>query len=119
MTTHAEFKERRAALVDDLRNGGHTQVLRALRVKKESQWDARGEDNVRMTPEVVDYYGFSDRSGVFVPSDDIPHIARIEEAMRCCAPSEVNLWRLNDVALLTFPEIADVIEAEPEGLFTS
>lgn len=142
--TSEELKTRRADLVTALRSGDYKQGTGVLRSGDKfcclgvacdrfdpKQWtrtEAYGgtyaetygpTHSINMLPDdVKDYYGFATDGGGFDLSYEVPYAAQLRKAgSRYPAAPVAALWRANDVAGLTFGQIADIIEAEPEGLF--
>jgi len=62
------------------------------------------EDTLEELPEVMEWVGLKEVTGGFKRKDDLPDIC---------------LAGLNDECDWNFHQIADLIESEPEGLFTS
>lgn len=73
----------------------------ACEISNLSKWDGGGylEEDSYLPVQVRDWLGLSDRQGYFRNGD-----------------STTKLTYLNDSRHLTFAEIADIIEAEPDGL---
>lgn len=116
MTTVAEYRERKNKLVAALRSGKYKQgrgLLRSLNNEycclgvaedlRGVDWTpgndcyALGDTYNMLTREGRLFYGFTDNAGNFTGGV---------------------LWHLNDNEAKTFAEIADIIDSEPEGLFT-
>lgn len=124
--------EKIALLVADLRANAHLQgtnylcrndkycclgracevaIANGLDVKKRSESNGKAmvtkyDDFAGSMPDSVrDWYGFSYNEGLFFPNEE--------------GPEYTELTSCNDFYRLTFPEIASLIEARPEGMFVS
>ena len=116
--TKEEQKQHRAELVEALRSGRYKQAQYSLRdgdyfcclgvacdVSGLGEWDNFQylNNSIYLPSEVMKYYGFNEKEGLFFAFKNGPKIRKF-------------LSSLNDNSY-TFKEIADVIESEPEGMF--
>ena len=128
--TPEQLKENRAKWVKALRSGKYKQGDTVLFNRKEKSYCCLGvlcvtaglkpvktkidKETVDMfegtwavaPPRAMDFVGLVSAGGAF------------QDVSKAYGQDFTNaLWQLNDIAKLSFEEIADIIEAEPKGLF--